>query len=312
MTNHPISLCDRFGLAAEPRPFVPSFLPPERLPKLTPEDVRKLVWEGGLPGAEGRRGKARAAFFENILECALTQDLRGVRPAMRRTFRAFLKELALRTARELHIGEISVAVGVSDKTVKAWLRAAEEIGLIWRLEAYRAEPGTCPKLLLVRSPKIHFADTGLAAHLCGIRRPEDLAGPIHEEAFFETFVVNEIRKSWMNGETGIKWVNAARRPTALLPPGFALREAHRAPHPSERRPASRGRAGARRAPTGCGEGLRGALRSPRARRARRGDLHVRAAVRLVRHRHRALDPGDLRERAGVRARAPRRSGRGFP
>lgn len=29
MTNHPISLCDRFGLAAETRPFVPSFLPPE-------------------------------------------------------------------------------------------------------------------------------------------------------------------------------------------------------------------------------------------------------------------------------------------
>lgn len=48
MTNHPISLCDRFGLAAETRPFVPSFLPPERLPKLTPEDVRKLVWEGGI------------------------------------------------------------------------------------------------------------------------------------------------------------------------------------------------------------------------------------------------------------------------
>ncbi len=144
MTNYPISLCDRFGLAAETRPFVPSFLPPERLPKLTPGDVRKLVWEGGLPGAEGRRGKARAAFFEDLLERALTQDLRGVRPAMRRTFRAFLKELALRTARELHIGEISVAVGVSDKTVKAWLRAAEETGLIWRLEAYRTEPGTCP------------------------------------------------------------------------------------------------------------------------------------------------------------------------
>lgn len=115
MTNHPISLCDRFGLAAETRPFMPSFLPPERLPKLTPEDVRKLVWEGGLPGAEGRRGKARAASFEDLLERALTQDLRGVRPAMRRTFRAFLKELALRTARELHIGEISDAVGVSDK-----------------------------------------------------------------------------------------------------------------------------------------------------------------------------------------------------
>lgn len=68
MTNHPISLCDRFGLAAETRPFVPSFLPPERLPKLTPEDVRKLVWEGGLPGAEGRRGKARAAFFEERID----------------------------------------------------------------------------------------------------------------------------------------------------------------------------------------------------------------------------------------------------
>jgi predicted AAA+ superfamily ATPase len=48
---------------------------------------------------------------------------------------------------------------------------------------------------------MYFFDTGLAAHLSGWTTPEALEAGISAGAFFETFVISEIIKSyWHNGE----------------------------------------------------------------------------------------------------------------
>ncbi len=41
-----------------------------------------------------------------------------------------------------------------------------------------------------------MTDTGLAAYLCGISSPDELASDTNAGAFFETFVVTEILKSY--------------------------------------------------------------------------------------------------------------------
>lgn len=51
---------------------------------------------------------------------------------------------------------------------------------------------------MVKRPKMYFFDTGLAAYLCGITDAKTLQNSFLKGRFFETFVFNEIRKSFMN------------------------------------------------------------------------------------------------------------------
>ena len=51
---------------------------------------------------------------------------------------------------------------------------------------------------LVKTPKVYFLDTGLAAYLCRWPTPETLENGAMSGAFFETFVVSEIIKSYYN------------------------------------------------------------------------------------------------------------------
>jgi len=45
---------------------------------------------------------------------------------------------------------------------------------------------------------MYFFDTGLAACLCGVDSPKTLQNSFLKDRFFETFIMNEIRKSYIN------------------------------------------------------------------------------------------------------------------
>ena len=51
---------------------------------------------------------------------------------------------------------------------------------------------------IVKTPKLYFSDTGLAAYLARIYSPENLEISNLSGAFMETYVMNEIRKSYIN------------------------------------------------------------------------------------------------------------------
>ena len=51
---------------------------------------------------------------------------------------------------------------------------------------------------IVKRPKIYFSDTGLAAYLARLNHAKNLAINKFAGAFFETFIVNEIMKSYTN------------------------------------------------------------------------------------------------------------------
>ena len=55
----------------------------------------------------------------------------------------------------------------------------------------------------IRSPKLYFKDTGLAAYLSGWLSKEQLKKGAKNGAFFETFVINELVKSFAN--EGLKY-----------------------------------------------------------------------------------------------------------
>jgi uncharacterized protein len=102
----------------------------------------------------------------------------------------FVRLAAGRTAQELNLSELGADAGVSHNTARAWLSVLETSFLVHRLPAFHRNL----RKRLVKSPKLHFFDSGLVCHLLGIEDAGQLTTHPLRGAIFETWVVSEIYK----------------------------------------------------------------------------------------------------------------------
>lgn len=115
------------------------------------------------------------------------------------TFQRFLELCAGRTSQLVNYSSLAADCGISQPTAKAWLSVLETSFIAFRLPAFH----TNLRKRLVKMPKLHFYDTGLACWLLGIRSPDQLRSHPLRGPLFETWVVSEILKHRTNrGEPG--------------------------------------------------------------------------------------------------------------
>ena len=107
-----------------------------------------------------------------------------------RTFTNFVRLCAGRTAAEVNLLCIGADAGVSHNTAKAWLSILEASYLVFRLSAWHLNF----RKQVIKAPKLHFVDTGLACYLLGIRAPDQLRTHPLRGALFETWVASEVMK----------------------------------------------------------------------------------------------------------------------
>ena len=114
------------------------------------------------------------------------------------TFQRFVELCAGRTGQLINQLSLASDCGVSQPTARAWLGILEASFIIFRLQPFYRNLGK----RLIKTPKLHFYDTGLACWLIGIRTPQQLRTHPLRGAIFETWVVSEIVKHRLNqGET---------------------------------------------------------------------------------------------------------------
>lgn len=94
-------------------------------------------------------------------------------------FYDFLVYMAARTAQELKYDEISGAIGISAPTAKVWGSILERSGVIFTLRPFYSNITK----RLVKTPKVYFMDTGLAAYLCRWPSAETLENGAMDGAF---------------------------------------------------------------------------------------------------------------------------------
>jgi hypothetical protein len=109
-------------------------------------------------------------------------------------FQRFVSLCAGRTAQLLNYSSLAADAGVSQPTAKAWLSILEASFIAFRLPAWS---GNLRKRL-VKMPKLHFHDSGLACWLLGIRSVEQLRSHPLRGAIFESWVAAEIAKHRAN------------------------------------------------------------------------------------------------------------------
>lgn len=162
--------------------------------KQLPEQLDSYLFTGGYPALYATPVDA-ADWFGSYVTTYLERDVRdltAVRDLI--TFQRFLKLCAARTGQLLNLSSLATDCGIAQSTATAWLSILEASYIVFRLPPHFANFGK----RLIKSPKLYFHDTGLAAFLLGIQTPQQLAIHPARPALFETLVVNEYLRSCFN------------------------------------------------------------------------------------------------------------------
>ena len=155
-------------------------------------DVKGAVLAGAYPEVIQRaKGKRRDAWFAAYITALLQRDVRDLANIDGLTdMPRLLSLLAARVGGLLNMSELSRSSGIPNSTLKRYLSLLQATFLFQPLPAWSSNLGK----RLIKSPKIHLIDSGLAAHLAGITHQSLDRDPMFFGHLLETFVVSELRK----------------------------------------------------------------------------------------------------------------------
>ena len=172
-------------------------------------DMAARLTRGGYPEATQREAEdRRGAWFASYISTILQRDVRDLaRVDALHTLPNLLKLLAARASGLLNLADVGRDAGLPHTTLTRYLALLETVFLVHRLPAWSHNLGQ----RLVKAPKLHLVDSGLACHLLGAdarRLSEDrpLMGRL-----LESYVVGELRKqvSWADSRTALYFFRTA-------------------------------------------------------------------------------------------------------
>jgi len=132
-----------------------------------------------------------ADWLASYLASYVERDVRQIsRVADLMQFQRFVRMVAARTGQLLNLNALAHDLGVAQTTARDWLAVLEASYIAFRLPPYHANFGK----RLVKTPKLYFHDTGLAAWLLGISDVRTLQIHPMRGALFENMLVLEYLK----------------------------------------------------------------------------------------------------------------------
>jgi hypothetical protein len=134
-------------------------------------------------------------FYSSYVMTYLERDVRSIMQIKNlRDFERFVHLCASRTGQLLNLSSLALDCGVDYKTINSWISILEASYIVYLLKPHYNNLNK----RLIKTPKLYFLDVGLAAYLIGIRNREDmLHHPLRGE-LFETMVVGEFVKYFLN------------------------------------------------------------------------------------------------------------------
>jgi predicted AAA+ superfamily ATPase len=189
---HPLSQSEIEGISPH---FLDSLFGagfPSRVSASLGSELYERVASGGYPAALARaRPARRSAWYRDYVETQIQRDVQDL--SRLRSFDALPRLLALAanyTARLLNVSDLSGPFSLSRPTIHEYVALLERVFLIERLPPWHSNQMS----RLIKTPKLHMGDTGVACALLGqnaVQLGQDRAalGPM-----LETFVLQELRR----------------------------------------------------------------------------------------------------------------------
>jgi uncharacterized protein len=150
---------------------------------------------GCMPFLFKEKGHKPAEYYRSYIDTYIDRDIAGMNAVQDLSrFTRFLTLLAGRAGQLVNNSALAGDVGVSSTTLGSWLSLLESTHLIYTLRPWF----TSRTSQVVKTPKIYFCDTGIAASLLGIETPEQMTRDPLMGNLFENLVVTEALKAGLN------------------------------------------------------------------------------------------------------------------
>lgn len=155
-----------------------------------PKTLDALLFKGLYPPIYDRKLEPNI-WHANYVDTYVERDVRqliNVRDLS--VFQRFVRMCAARTGQMLKLTDLATDCGITHNTAKAWLSVLEASYIIHLLQPHHRNFNK----RLIKSPKLYFYDTGLAAWLLNIQNEEQMSIHPARGQLFETWVIAELMK----------------------------------------------------------------------------------------------------------------------
>lgn len=157
--------------------------------------LSETILRGNFPEIASKKLVDRQLWCGSYISTYLERDVRNLANIGDLSqFERFLKLCATRTGQLLNLTEMARELGISTPTAKRWLSILETGYQVFLLYPYYKNIGK----RLIKSPKLYFCDTALASYLLGIHDKETLQKSPSLGHLFETMVINDFLKRFLN------------------------------------------------------------------------------------------------------------------
>lgn len=167
----------------------------ERFERLGPALPGRIA-AGGYPAALTRPpGRRRANWYNNLVDALVQRDVLDLaRIRQLDILPRLLAAAAGQTARIFNVSDLAAPFEVSRPTIRDYTTLLERVFLLERLPAWHSNRVS----RLVKRPKLHLGDTGIASALLGLDGPALAYDRTLFGQLLETFVFQELRRqgSW--------------------------------------------------------------------------------------------------------------------
>jgi len=158
-------------------------------------DIWNIIHRGSFPELCAHPDYEWQMFFAAYVKTYIERDVRDLAQVGDEVkFIQFMTVAASYTGQLLNMASLARDIGVSQPTAERWLSILVTSNLVFLLKPYH---NNITKRT-VKTPKVYFLDTGLAAYLTRWNTPEVMKNGAMAGAFFETFIISEIIKSYGN------------------------------------------------------------------------------------------------------------------
>ncbi len=158
------------------------------------DEIWEIIQKGSMPALYQEESNVEM-FYAMYVSTYIERDVRKLaQVGDEMLFLKFMTALASRIGQLLNLESISNEIGISVPTATRWLSILQTSNIIYILEPYYNNI----MKRAIKTPKVYFLDTGLAAYLTKWKNKDVLESGTMAGNYFENYVIVEIIKSYYN------------------------------------------------------------------------------------------------------------------